>query len=119
MSLLTNTLLNFFKREKYTIINKTVTIIYKFLYLYKYYIMPRSSNSKNNTNFHYYYIGHNVQNQKYKKYFKTLEDVAEHFSVSKFTINRKIAGLNTKNKMLNSVEVHKCNEMTNTISSSF
>ncbi len=72
--------------------------------------MPRSSNSKNNTNFHYYYIGHNVQNQKYKKYFKTLEDVAEHFSVSKFTINRKIAGLNTKNKMLNSVEVHKCNE---------
>lgn len=73
--------------------------------------MPRSSNSKNNTNFHYYYIGYNVQNQKYKKYFKTLEDVADHFGVSKFTINRKIAGLNTKNKMLNSVEgPYKCNE---------
>ena len=73
--------------------------------------MPRSNNSKNTTNFHYYYIAYNVQNQKYKKYFKTLEDVAEHFNVSKFTINRKIAGLNTKNKMLNSVEgPFKCNE---------
>ena len=73
--------------------------------------MPRQSNSKNNTNFHYYYISHNAQNQKYKKYFKKLEDLANHFNVSKFTINRKIANLNTKNKMLNSVEgPYRCNE---------
>lgn len=73
--------------------------------------MPRSSDSKNNTNFHYYYIGYNVQGQKYKKYFKTLEDVANHFNVSKFTINRKIKGLNTKNEMLNSIEeLGKCCE---------
>lgn len=73
--------------------------------------MPRSSDSKNSSNFHYYYISYNASNQKYKKYFKTLEDLSDHFNVSKFTINRKIKGLNTKNKMLNDVQgPYKCNE---------
>jgi hypothetical protein len=73
--------------------------------------MPRSSESKNNTNFHYYYLSTNALGQQYKKYFKTLEDVSNHFNVSKFTINRKIKGLNTKNKMLNSIhEIKKCCE---------